>query len=393
MATLTLPALGVAHAALATWAVTKAGRVPVLISSPGLGKSTVVGELARMLTMPLVVECLSNLDPTDLAGLPVVMEDKKSGDQHVNRVLFRGFERACNEAVVLFLDELSSVRPSVQAPAMRLLLDRVVGERTLHPGTIVVAAANPVEQASGGSEWSAAFANRTIQIMFRPAPEDTIGFFDAVSKGEEPPNLGTARSLIATAQQRDYDASLKILMADFAATLAGDPTLVREPTSEEAQAGLPFASPRAWHAGLTSYAALGRDDAEGKSDLVGFAILAGAVGSNSAAAYLGLRELRKHLPTVEEITKDPKNAKLPTERSYAVASLGRVYRVADNDPSAAVVYLARFPSDLIEVLAAAVRTVLTKCGNREKLQTGSKKGKEAVEALSKLMHRLSGVVG
>src|SRR5204862_102481 len=65
---------------------------------------------------------------------------------------------------VLFLDELSTAPPAVQAALLRVVLERAVGDLTLPDQVAVVAAANPPEQAADGWDLSAPLANRFCHL-------------------------------------------------------------------------------------------------------------------------------------------------------------------------------------------------------------------------------------
>jgi len=67
---------------------------------------------------------------------------------------------------LLFLDELSTAPPAVQAALLRLVLERRVGALHLPPGVRIVAAANPRSSAADGWELSAPLANRFVHLQW-----------------------------------------------------------------------------------------------------------------------------------------------------------------------------------------------------------------------------------
>ena len=67
---------------------------------------------------------------------------------------------------LLFLDELSTAPPAVQAALLRLVLERRVGALRLPPGVRIVAAANPRSSAADGWELSAPLANRFVHLQW-----------------------------------------------------------------------------------------------------------------------------------------------------------------------------------------------------------------------------------
>src|SRR2546430_16043910 len=70
----------------------------------------------------------------------------------------------------LFLAELSTAPPAVQAALLRVVLERAVGDLTLPDEVAVVAAANPPEQAADGWDLSAPLANRLCHLAWQTEP-------------------------------------------------------------------------------------------------------------------------------------------------------------------------------------------------------------------------------
>jgi hypothetical protein len=243
----------------------------------------------------------------------------------------------------LFLDELTCVPASVQAPLMRLLLERYAGGTKLHPDSAVIGAANPPEQAPGAVELSAASVNRVIKITdFQPTISEIRGFFDEIGEDE---------------------SRLREEGRDLAATLSVQVDLIdMTPPRASIDAAAPFASPRAWETGLKAYAMhceaanvgfnSGKDD-----DELGYALLSGAVGEAKAAAYLGIRSMRKHLPSMDEILANPQTAKVPPERERQIAAVGLLGRVADKDINCSWIYAERLAA---EIAAACSRVLMNR---------------------------------
>ena len=112
-------------------------KVPMFLwGAPGIGKSSIIKSVAEAKNIGFIDLRLALLDPTDLKGIPFY--DKES---HAALWAPPAFLPKDGEGI-LFLDELNSAAPSVQASAYQLILDRRVGEYELPSGWAIVAAGN-----------------------------------------------------------------------------------------------------------------------------------------------------------------------------------------------------------------------------------------------------------
>ena len=130
--------------------VAVAARVPVLIwGAPGTGKTSAIRAMAEELGLACETVIASIREPSDFAGLPIV------DDGHVTFAPPRWASRLAEQQVgILFLDEISTAPPAVQAALLRVVLERVVGDLELPEGIVVIAAANPPELAADGWDLS-----------------------------------------------------------------------------------------------------------------------------------------------------------------------------------------------------------------------------------------------
>lgn len=354
-------ALSFAQAKKALIACVEAKITAVLVGPPGVGKTALIREVAREVNKPCHELLASNCDAVDIAGLPYVTNGE------LKRALIKQIKACVDDPGLLFLDELTSVPPSVQAPLMRLLLEHVAGNEHLHEESCVIGAANRPEECPGGIEMSAASINRIVKLVdYIPTVDELRGFYESV---------GTEGS------------RLREEFLDFSATLTVNADLLdMSPPRPSIDAGVPFGSPRAWERGLRAYAHycdkanigfnVGKDE-----DDIGYAILGGAVGEHKASMFLGIRKLRKYLPSIDEIIGDPVKAKVPEQKDRQIAAVGLLSRVAEKDLWCAWLYTERL---LPEISAACARVLMTRQGT-----PGSSKwfqaGKKAqIDALAKV---------
>ncbi|MFO8153973.1 AAA family ATPase [Thioalkalivibrio sp.] len=112
---------------------------PVMLwGPPGVGKSQMIAAVADRHQVPLIDIRLSQMEPSDLRGIPF-----KSGDMVEWAVpsMLPDADRQ-GPAGVLFLDEITSAAPSVSAAAYQLILDRRLGAYEVPEGWAIFAAGN-----------------------------------------------------------------------------------------------------------------------------------------------------------------------------------------------------------------------------------------------------------
>src|SRR5512139_2442913 len=143
-----------------------AADLPVLLwGEPGIGKTAALNRLAETLDLPLTTVIASVHEPSDFSGLPVVGDDP--AEQGVPMAPPDWAVRLVRAGRgLLFLDELSTAPPAVQAALLRLVLERRVGALRLPPGVRIVAAANPRSSAADGWELSPPLANRFVHLQW-----------------------------------------------------------------------------------------------------------------------------------------------------------------------------------------------------------------------------------
>jgi len=112
---------------------------PVMLwGPPGVGKSQMVALVADRHGMPVIDIRLSQMEPSDLRGIPFRVEDRV---EWAVPSMLPDAARHGNQGI-LFLDEITSVPPSVSAAAYQLILDRRLGAYTVPDGWAIFAAGN-----------------------------------------------------------------------------------------------------------------------------------------------------------------------------------------------------------------------------------------------------------
>ncbi|DAB30574.1 MAG TPA: ATPase, partial [Sulfurimonas sp. UBA12504] len=144
-------------------------KVPVFLwGPPGIGKSSIVAQIAKEAEMGFIDLRLSLLDPTDLRGIPFFNTIKETALWAPPSFLPDGkVERG-----ILFLDELNTAAPMVQASAYQLILDRKIGEYTLPEGWAIVAAGNRESDRGVVFRMAAPLANRFVHLEMEVSVDD-----------------------------------------------------------------------------------------------------------------------------------------------------------------------------------------------------------------------------
>ncbi len=127
---------------------------------PGIGKSSIVAQVAKEHKIDFVDVRLSQLAPTDLRGLPVA-EDGISKWYPPEFLPHSG-------RGILFLDELNMAPPAMQGMAQQLILDRRVGSYVVPEGWYVWAAGNRKEDRAAVFDMPTPLANRFLHLQVEP---------------------------------------------------------------------------------------------------------------------------------------------------------------------------------------------------------------------------------
>ncbi|MFD9002445.1 AAA family ATPase [Streptomyces sp. NPDC059582] len=298
-----------------------AADLPVLLwGEPGIGKTAALTQLAAALDLPLTTVIASVHEPSDFSGLPVVGDDPAE----------HGVPMAPPDWAVrlvragrglLFLDELSTAPPAVQAALLRLVLERRIGALQLPPGVRIVAAANPRASAADGWELSPPLANRFVHLQWTHDHE-------VVVRG-----LGGTwpRATLPRLDPEQVPAAVDFARRAVCGLLAARPGLVHRLPESETRRGGPWPSPRSWEMTLCLIAFA---TAAGSSRDVLSLLVRGTVGDGPGLELLASVD-RMDLPDPELLLADPAGAVLPERGDLRQAVLDGVVAAVRGRPDQA----------------------------------------------------------
>ncbi|MFE3164968.1 AAA family ATPase [Streptomyces sp. NPDC059224] len=298
-----------------------AADLPVLLwGEPGIGKTAALTQLADSLDLPLTTVIASVHEPSDFSGLPVVGDDPA----------VQGVPMAPPDWAVrlvragrglLFLDELSTAPPAVQAALLRLVLERRVGALRLPPGVRIVAAANPRSSAADGWELSPPLANRFVHLQWAHDHEVVVRGLGGTWPRATLPRLDPGK----------LPAAVDFARRAVCGLLATRPTLVHRLPSGEMRRGGAWPSPRSWDMTVTLVAFA---HAAGSSRDVLSLLVRGTVGDGPGLELLASVD-RLELPDPETLLADPGAAELPERGDLRQAVLDGVVAAVRERPDRA----------------------------------------------------------
>ncbi|MEU9955299.1 MoxR family ATPase [Streptomyces sp. NPDC050982] len=298
-----------------------AADLPVLLwGEPGIGKTAALTQLAASLDLPLTTVIASVHEPSDFSGLPVIGDDP--AEQGVPMAPPDWAVRLVRAGRgLLFLDELSTAPPAVQAALLRLVLERRIGALRLPPGVRIVAAANPRSSAADGWELSPPLANRFVHLQWTHD-------HDVVVRG-----LGGTwpRATLPRLDPERLPGAVDFARRAVCELLSARPGLVHRLPSNETRRGGPWPSPRSWEMTLCLIAFA---TAAGSSREVLSLLVRGTVGDGPGLELLAGLD-RMDLPNPELLLADPESAVLPERGDLRQAVLDGVVAAVRKRPDKA----------------------------------------------------------
>lgn len=285
----------------------KAGLVPMLVGSPGCGKSQIVHQIAEHYNLKVIDLRLSQCDPCDLMGFPNITGNKAD---YVPMATFPIEGDAVPKGYsgwMLFLDEFNGAALAVQKAAYKLVLDRMVGSHHLHKNVAIVCAGNLETDGAAVEPMSTALQSRLVHLELMVdaaewtdwANEHGIHHHITSYIGFKPGNLYTFKP--------DHTDST-------------------------------YASPRTWEFANRVLSVADTDS----SDLL--PMLAGTLSEGVAREFIGFCKIHADLPKISQIIATPEDIRVPDEKSILFALTGSIAHNADKSNwSQLMTYVMRMP--------------------------------------------------
>jgi hypothetical protein len=238
-------------------------RRPVFLwGPPGIGKSDIVKQIGEDAGREVIDIRLPLWEPTDIKGIPYF-------DSTANTMVWAPPAELPSDPdskAIIFLDELNSAPPAVQAAAYQLVLNRRVGQYKLPAGVDIVAARNRDGDKGVTYRMPAPLANRFLHLEMKVDFDDYQEW--ATANKIHPEVVG----YVSFAKQDLYDFDPK-------------------------GSSKSFATPRSWSF-VSDLLTDDDTDTDTLTDLV-----SGAIGDGLAVKFMAHRKIAGRLPKAEEILK------------------------------------------------------------------------------------------
>ena len=271
----------------------KIKRPVFLWGPPGIGKSDVIADIAMELNGTTIDLRMAQMEPTDIRGIPFF--NKEIGKMDWAPPVDLPDEEFAKQypIVVLFLDEMNSASPAVQAAGYQLILNRRVGKYKLPDNVVIVAAGNRDSDKGVTYRMPMPLANRFIHLEMRA---------DFTSWQQWAVNKNIHKDVVG------YLSFAKGDLYDF----------------DSKSSSRAFATPRSW----CFVSDLLQD--EDMDDDTQFNLVAGAVGEGLAVKFTAHRKVAGKMPQPSDILSGKvKDLKVKEISAMYALTIGMCYELKD----------------------------------------------------------------
>ena len=282
-----------------------------VLGEPGIGKTAYGQELVRKLEYHLVTMIASNHEPSDITGLPAAVDGYA---EFLPIPMIREIKEMNVQGIptVMFLDEISTAPPAMQAACLRLLHERIAGNTRLPDSVLFFLASNPVGTSAGTFLLSAAMANRMFHFEW---PTDHEAWARGMIEG-----FDKAKIIKLPTDWKTHRTEARTLVASYVGI---NNHLLKQPKETTLQAG-PWPSPRTWEMSSDFVAAvhsLNLPKEENRETLmVGLAAVIGEGESLEFVNWYDNRDLKKP----REYLDNAKTITLPERSDQIFATLNNI---------------------------------------------------------------------
>ena len=316
---------------------------PQLVGDPGIGKTSIVEQVAEELDIECRTVILAQYDSGELGCMPYLNE-KEDGDKEYARA--RPDWLPIEGKGILFIDEMSQAPMANLNIAAQLVNENRVGEHILGEGWTVVVANNRMSNRAGTNQLPTHLRDRLMPVEVDANLDDAINYFNTVQAN---PKL---TSFLRVFPQR---------LAEF----------------DVAQDACP--SPRSW---LRVNTLLGMQEAGTLSNTALNHCLSSTVGSGAANDFVTHLELHAKMVDPADVIADPDNAPLPEDVNVSyILCAALASRANESNIGKILKYSNRLTHQ--DQVAFLVKDALMRTGAKESLLLKTKEMKQWLQTNGK----------
>lgn len=272
-----------------------------VVSSPGLGKTQIMGQAAKELGIGFKMIHAPLMQPEDY-GFPVISADRKDVNFIVSKEKFPIEGSDCPETGILGIDELPQADNAGQKIFSQLLQEREIHGQRLKAGWKIVSTGNRTTDRAGANRLLSHLRDRITEVELEASLDDWCDWAF---------NHNIQTEVIQFLRFRPD------LLSHF------DPQADKSPT------------PRSWCEGVS--ADLGIVDRK-----VEHSVFTGSVGVGAATEFVSFLQIYRDLPNPDAIMLNPETYEIPKKPAVLFALVGAlVNRTSGNNFETAMKYVSR----------------------------------------------------
>lgn len=178
--------------------ISRLSGVPVFfLSNPGVGKTTLVKHYAKINGYEVTELIGSTSSPEDILGYEVNEGKESLTPKYPSWAVQIWNDDKVGKKHILFVDEITTTNPGVQASLLKLVFDRKVKEIPLPDSTLIVSAGNYASNLNSNFGLISPILNRFCEINLNPTIEEVAGYVSGnIDNGDDkkhvyPENIAT----------------------------------------------------------------------------------------------------------------------------------------------------------------------------------------------------------
>ena len=316
----------------------------LLVGEPGIGKTDVVKQAAKIANTVLELTHPVIHGPEDYIGFPMIVDGKPQ------MVPFKDLEILITASVptVYFLDDLGQAAPATQKALMQLLWERRIGNNKISPYISFIAATNRREDKAGVSGILETVKSRMTIIQFETSYDDWRAW--AICN-KVPPLLIAFHKFLPNLLFPTFKPTLDMTNSPCPRTVTQIGTWINNGAIDVNRiSDISIAAQKKSSTKAINEALKGSE----------FEIIAGCCGEGYAIEFLSYARVHRDLPDINKILKYPNKASVPPDNRpdilFALIST-LVSRTTEENIDNIYHYMNRLPTEFATLYTSDIARI------------------------------------